>query len=95
MKSNLKQVEVWTRKIPIICSDIPPYNVDGVNMKNCILIPVGKNSGKDWAKAVKKLALNPALGEDLGSQMYEDFKEKYHLANVTKTRAEFYKSITK
>jgi glycosyltransferase involved in cell wall biosynthesis len=95
MKSSLKQIEVWTRKLPIICSDIPPYNVDGHHMKNCILIPVGKNSGKEWAKAVKKLILNPALGEDLGNQMHEDFKEKYNLIHVTKTRSEFYKSITK
>ena len=32
MKSNLKQVECWTRKLPIVCSDIPPYNVHGRHM---------------------------------------------------------------
>jgi len=99
MKSNLKQVEVWTRKIPIICSDIPPYNVDGVHMKNCILIPYTKNSlynrkiDRDWAKAIKLLATEPNLREDLGNQLYEDFKVKYNLKNVTETRAQFYKSI--
>jgi glycosyltransferase involved in cell wall biosynthesis len=93
MKSSLKQIEVWTRKMPIICSDIPPYNVDGKNMKNCLLIPVSKNSGKEWAKAVKKLIMNPSLGEDLGNQLHEDFKEKYNLINVTKIRSEFYKSL--
>lgn len=93
MKSNLKQVECWSRKIPVICSDIPPYNVDGKHMKNCILIPNKKNAGKYWQKAFKKLILEPNLREDLGSQLYEDFHVKYHLSTVTKTRAEFYKSI--
>lgn len=99
MKSPLKQVEVWSRKIPIICSDMPPYNVDGVHMKNCILIPYAKNGlvnkglDREWAKAIKKLILEPKLREDLGNQMYEDFKIKYNLKNVTETRAQFYKSI--
>lgn len=93
MKSNLKQVECWSRKIPIICSDVTAYNVDGVDMKNCILIPYKKNAAKYWTKAMKKLILEPNLREDLGNQLHEDFKVKYHLTNVTKTRSEFYKSI--
>jgi glycosyltransferase involved in cell wall biosynthesis len=92
-KSNLKQVECWSRKIPVVCSDMPPYNVDGVHMKNCILIPTVKNAHKYWTKALKKIILEPNLREDLGNQLYEDFKDKYHLTNVTKTRAEFYNSI--
>jgi glycosyltransferase involved in cell wall biosynthesis len=99
MKSNLKQVEVWSRKLPIICTDIPPYNVDGVHMKNCILIPYKKNGlvnkrlDMDWAKAIKKLIEEPNLREDLGNQLYEDFKVKYNLKHVTETRAQFYQSI--
>jgi glycosyltransferase involved in cell wall biosynthesis len=99
MKSNLKQVEVWTRKIPIICTDIPPYNVDGKHMKNCILIPYRKNSlpnkkiDQDWAKAIKLLITEPNLREDLGNQLHEDFKVKYNLKNVTEARAEFYSTI--
>lgn len=93
MKSNLKQVEVWTRKIPIICSDIPPYNVDGKHMKNCILIPVKKNNDKDWYKAIKKLVSEPNLRDDLGNQLYEDFKVKYNLKYVTEARAQFYSTI--
>jgi glycosyltransferase involved in cell wall biosynthesis len=91
-KSNLKQVECWSRKIPLICSDIPPYNVDGVHMKNSILIPYNRKSGKDWGKAIKLLTSEPKLREDLGNQLHEDFKDKYHLKNVTNNRAEFYKA---
>lgn len=95
MKSNLKQVEVWSRKLPIICTDIPPYNVDGVHMKNCILIPYKKHNEKEWYKAIKKLTMEPNLREDLGNQLYEDFKVKYNLKHVTEKRAEFYNSVVK
>ncbi|MFW6246599.1 MAG: hypothetical protein ACOC22_00285, partial [bacterium] len=93
MKSNLKQVECWTRKLPIICSDIPPYNVDGKHMQNCILIPLKpneKHAHKNWKKYLKKLILDADLRKRLGEQLYEDFKEKYNLKNVTEKRAEFY-----
>jgi hypothetical protein len=32
------------------------------------------------------------LRKQLGEQLYEDFKDEYHLANVTKKRAEFYRT---
>jgi glycosyltransferase involved in cell wall biosynthesis len=86
---------VWSRKLPIICTDIPPYNVDGVHMKNCILIPYKKNNDRDWYKAIKKLVLEPNLREDLGNQLYEDFKVKYNLKHVTEKRADFYSSLIK
>ena len=93
MKSNLKQVECWSRKLPIVCTDIPPYNVHGRHMENCILIPNKKNAHKYWKKYLKQLILDADLRKRLGEQLYEDFKEEYNLANVTKKRAEFYKSV--
>ena len=95
MKSNLKQVECWTRKLPIVCSDIPPYNVHGRHMENCILIPSEKNAYKHWVKHLKRLILNADLRKQLGEQLYEDFKEEYNLINVTNKRAEFYKDVVK
>jgi len=93
MKSNLKQVECWTRKLPILCSDIPPYNVHGKHMENCVLIPAVKNAHKYWKKYLRQLILDADLRKRLGEQLYEDFKEDYNLENVTKKRAEFYKSV--
>lgn len=92
MKSNLKQTECWTRKLPIVCSDIPPYNVHGRHMENCILIPAEKNARKYWQKYLKKLILDADLRKQLGEQLYEDFKIEYNLATVTKQRADFYKA---
>ncbi|MDA3779560.1 MAG: hypothetical protein PF487_04950 [Bacteroidales bacterium] len=93
MKSNLKQVECWTRKLPIVCSDIPPYNVHGKHMENCVLIPAEKNAHKYWKKYLKKLILDADLRKQLGKQLYEDFKVNYNLADITKKRAEFYKDV--
>lgn len=99
MKSNLKQVECWTRRIPIVCTDVPPYNVDGKHMHNCMLINNKKNFNpnrhlaRDWAKALKQLIISAELRQQLGNQLYEDFKEKYHLEHVTKNRAAFYEQI--
>lgn len=92
-KSNLKQVECWTRKLPIVCSDIPPYNVHGRHMENCVLIPPVKNAHKYWKKYLKKLILDADLRKQIGEQLYEDFKVEYNLADVTKKRAEFYKDV--
>ena len=92
MKSNLKQVECWTRKLPIVCSGIPPYDVHGRHMENCILIPSEKNARKYWQKYLKKLILDADLRKRLGEQLYEDFKDEYNLANVTKKRADFYRA---
>jgi hypothetical protein len=91
MKSNLKQVECWTRKLPIVCSSIPPYDVHGRHLENCVLIPNEKNARKYWQKYLKRLILDADLRKQLGEQLYEDFKEKYNLANVTKKRADFYR----
>ena len=83
-KSNLKQTECWTRKLPIVCSDMPPYNVHGKHMENCILIPTEKNARKYWQKYLKKLILDSDLRKKLGEQLYEDFKISHNLAEVTK-----------
>jgi glycosyltransferase involved in cell wall biosynthesis len=92
MKSNLKQVECWTRKLPIVCSDMPPYNVHGKHMENCVLIPTEKNARKYWQKYLKRLIMDESLRKQLGEQLYEDFKDEYNLATVTKKRADFYKA---
>lgn len=95
MKSNLKQVECWTRKIPVVCTDIVTYNVDGVDGRNCFLIPPSKNADKKWFKAIKKLILDENLRKEIGQNLYDDFKEKYHLGHVTNKRANFYENVTK
>ncbi len=92
-KSELKQTECWTRKLPVVCSDLPPYNIYGKHMENCILIPDKKNNKKHWAKNLKKLILDKDLRNKIGEGLYNDFKDRFHLTNVTKKRRDFYKKI--
>jgi len=49
----------------------------------------------DWSKYIKKLVDNPNMITDLGERLYETVSQKYDLNIVTKTRAEFYKSLIK
>ena len=44
---------------------------------------------------IKKLNTNRNLVVDLGERLYETVKDTYDLNVVTKTRAEFYKSLIK
>ena len=64
--------------------------VDG----NALLVGENRNHN-DWAKHIKKLIQNPTWAEDLGERLYETVKDTYDLNNVTKTRAELYKSLLK
>ena len=48
-----------------------------------------------WAKYLEKLIKNPNLVKDMGERLYETVKDQYDLNNVTKERAEFYKSLIK
>lgn len=93
LKSELKQTECWSRKLPIVCSDIAPYNVYGEHMVNCILIPDKKNNKKHWVKNLKKLILDQELRNKLGENLHKSFSKKFHLTNITKRRLDFYKKI--
>jgi hypothetical protein len=61
-------------------------------MENCVLIPAEKNARKYWQKYLKRLIMDESLRKQLGEQLYEDFKDEYNLATVTKKRADFYKA---
>lgn len=95
MKSPLKMVECWSRKIPVVCSDVPPYNIVGKHMYNCLLIPDKPNNKKYWYRELKKLILDENLRKEIGENLYNDFSKKYHLDVVNQKRVELYKNIIK
>ena len=102
MKSQLKVIEAGFYKKALIASNIGPYTIDlKHSLKNgqftdgnALLVDESRNHS-DWAKYIKKLVDNPNMITDLGERLYETVKDKYHLDVVTKTRAEFYKSLIK
>lgn len=100
MKSQLKVIEAGFYKKALIASNVGPYTID---LKHCLdngnfvdgnamLVNENRNHS-DWYKFVKKLVQNPNMAKDMGERLYETVKDVYDLNNVTKARAEFYKSI--
>ena len=103
MKSQLKVIEAGFYKKAIIASNVGPYTIDlknaiakggGFTDGNAILVDEIKNHS-DWAKGIKTLVNNPNMIKELGERLYETVKDTYDLNKVTKTRAEFYKSLIK
>jgi glycosyltransferase involved in cell wall biosynthesis len=102
MKSQLKVIEAGFYKKALIASNIGPYTIDlkhalhqGKFTDGNALLVNESNNHSDWAKHVKKLVDNPNLITDLGERLYETVSKTYDLNVVTKTRAEFYKSLIK
>lgn len=102
MKSQLKVIEAGFYKKALIASNVGPYTIDLKNAYsngkftdgNALLVDEVK-SHKDWYQSIKRLVENPNMITDLGERLYETVKDKYDLNVVTKTRAEFYKSLIK
>ena len=100
MKSQLKVIEAGFYKKALIASDVGPYTIDLKHALhegkftdgNALLVNENRNHG-DWHKFMKKIIQNPNLAKDMGERLYETVIDKYELSVVTKTRAEFYKSI--
>jgi len=102
MKSQLKVIEAGFYKKALIASNVGPYTIDlkhalhqGQFTDGNALLVNESNNHSDWSKNIKKLVENPNMIVDLGERLYETVKDKYDLNNVTKERAEFYKSLIK
>lgn len=102
MKSQLKVIEAGFYKKALIASDIGPYTIDLKHSLqngnfvdgNALLVDEHKNHS-DWSKYIKKLINNPNMITDMGERLYETVKDTYDLRNVTKNRAEWYKTLVK
>jgi glycosyltransferase involved in cell wall biosynthesis len=100
VKSQLKVIEAGFYKKALIASNFGPYTID---LKHCLkngefvdgnaLLVDEQRNHSDWAKYIKKLTDNPNMIKDMGERLYEHVSQRYDLNIVTKTRAEFYKSI--
>lgn len=102
VKSQLKCIECCFSNTALIASDFGPYQLDLVNMVekggginengNALLVDVNKNH-KLWVKYIKMLVENPELIDKLKKNIHDSLCEKFDLRNVTKTRAELYKTL--
>ena len=100
MKSQLKVIEAGFYKKALIASEIGPYTIDLKHSLsngnfvdgNALLVDEHKNHS-DWSKYIKKLIQNPNMITDMGERLYETVKDTYDLRNVTRNRAEWYKTL--
>ena len=102
VKSQLKVIESGFYKKALIVSEVGPYTIDLKHSLdkgnfvdgNALLVDENRNHS-DWSKYVKKLVQNPNLIQDMGERLYETVKDTYDLRNVSKERAEWYKTLIK
>jgi glycosyltransferase involved in cell wall biosynthesis len=86
-KSNLKILEAAAKRLPVICSNVAPYNMD-------VDAPVlWVNNQKDWFRYINLLTNNPSLRENLGNELYAWASKKYNFTEINQQRYDAYKSI--
>lgn len=86
-KSNLKILEAAAKKLPVICSNVAPYNMD-------VDAPVlWVNNQKDWFKYINLLINNPSLRQQLGEQLYAWATKRYNFKEINRNRYEVFESI--
>ncbi|MDL2246081.1 glycosyltransferase [Methanobrevibacter sp. OttesenSCG-928-K11] len=74
-KSELKYIEYSALAIPVVCSDIEPYNTvvkDGIT-------GFLANTEEEWFEKLKKLILNENLREEIVTNSQKDILENYSL----------------
>lgn len=86
-KSNLKILEAAAKRLPVICSNVAPYNMD-------VDAPVlWVNNQKDWFRYINLLTNNPSLRENLGNELYAWATKRYNFKEINQQRYDAYKSI--
>ena len=86
-KSNLKILEAAAKRLPVICSNVAPYNMDA----DAPVLWV--NNQKDWFKYINLLINNPSLRENLGNELYAWASKRYNFKEINQQRFNAYKSI--
>lgn len=92
MKSQLKVLEAGFHKKPLIASEVSPYMIDCIHGKNSFLVKE-KRGHKEWYDYTKRLIKNPQMRIDMGEALHETVKDKYDLNNITRKRAQLYKTL--
>lgn len=87
-KSELKIVEAAVKGIPVICSNVEPYNK---------LIPcegvMWVNHPDDWIKYFRYCIKNPNFVKEQGHRLHEWVKDEYDLIKWNETRKQLFKSL--
>ena len=88
-KSNLKVLEAAAKSLPVICSNVRPYNLD----TDAPILWV--NNQKDWYKHLNYLINNENARIDYGEKIKEWAKSKYNFFDINDQRRWAFESISK
>jgi len=104
-ETSLPYRRVWTKPVTTYAMNYSKLDISLAPIKNhifnriknfvdgnALLVDEHKNHS-DWSKYIKKLIQNPSMITDMGERLYETVKDTYDLRNVTKNRAEWYKTL--
>lgn len=92
-KSELKLIEAGHFGIPVIASDVYPYNtviehgVDGFLIKNA------KDCHKQWLKYTTELVNDPSLRYHMGQNLRHKILNRFNINDITKKRFELYSGL--
>lgn len=88
-KSNLKYLEFSALRIPGVYEKMEPYQDDIKHGENGFLAshPV------DWYKSIKKLVEDSELRKVMGNRAWQDVKNRYDQANISRQLAEYLQAI--
>jgi glycosyltransferase involved in cell wall biosynthesis len=86
-KSNLKILEAAAKRIPVIVSNVAPYNQDA----DAPVLWVNKQS--DWFEHLKYLINNEEARKEYGEKLYQWAVSKYNLADVNTRRREAFANL--
>lgn len=86
MKSNLKVLEAATREIPVIASNVPPYD-------DCPIIPI--NNQTDWFKEIKKVTLDSIYRQEKGKELSEWATSNFSLRKINEMRKQLFDASLK
>lgn len=77
---------------PVVCSQVPKFQIELQNGKDCIMTTPGDS--EELAQAFMSLTQNVQLGKNLGEKLREKFKNRCWSA-VAKQHLELYRSVLK
>jgi glycosyltransferase involved in cell wall biosynthesis len=86
-KSNLKLLEAAAKRLPVICSNVPPYS----DCQDAPVLWVKKQS--DWFEHMRYLSSDRQAAIQMGNALYKWATEKYDLFKWNQVRFDLYKTV--
>jgi glycosyltransferase involved in cell wall biosynthesis len=91
-KSQLKLIEAGIFGRPLIASKVYPYQIDGLNDENCILV-AANSASNTFHTAMRRFILNPDLIKEMGNNLKELVYDRYDINKVNVERIQLYKHL--